>query len=130
MSKIELTRSPLIKRVLERHRPDIHGLIHCTGGGQTKVLRFINDLHVIKDNLFDLPPLFHIIKDSSESDWDEMYEVFNMGHRFEIYTRPEIAGEIIGLAHELGIEARIVGRTESFSGHKVTIHSPYGTFTY
>jgi len=124
------TYSPLIRRVLYKHRPDIHGMIHCTGGGQTKVLKFIDNLHVIKDNLFNLPPLFRLIKESSETDWDEMYEVFNMGHRFEIYVRPEIAGEIINMAHELDIEARIVGRTESFTGRKITISGPYGTFTY
>ncbi len=124
------TYAPLIKRVLDKYRPEIHGMIHCTGGGQTKVLKFITDLHVIKDNLFEVPPLFSIIKESSETDWDEMYEVFNMGHRFEIYTRSEIAGDIIKMAGELGIEARVIGRTESFEGHKVTIYSPYGTFTY
>lgn len=124
------TYAPLIKRVLDRKRQDIHGMIHCTGGGQTKVLKFINNLHVIKDNLFDLPPLFRMIKESSETDWDEMYEVFNMGHRFEIYTKPENAGEIIAMAHELGIEARIVGRTEPFTGRRITINSPYGSFTY
>jgi phosphoribosylformylglycinamidine cyclo-ligase len=124
------TYAPLIKRVLDKFRPEIHGMIHCTGGGQTKVLKFINDLHIIKDNLFELPPVFRIIQESSETDWDEMYEVFNMGHRFEIYTRSEIAGKIIKMANELGIEARIVGRTESYSGHKITIQSPYGTFTY
>ena len=124
------TYAPLIKRILDKYRREIHGMIHCTGGGQTKVLKFISDLHVIKDNLFDVPPLFSIIQESSETDWDEMYEVFNMGHRFEIYTRSEMAGDLIKMAGELGIEARVIGRTESFKGHKVTIHSPYGTFTY
>jgi phosphoribosylformylglycinamidine cyclo-ligase len=124
------TYAPLIKRVLDEYRPEIHGMIHCTGGGQTKVLKFISDLHVIKDNLFDVPPLFSIIQESSETDWDEMYEVFNMGHRFELYTRSAIAGDIIKMAGELGIEARVIGRTESFVGHKVTIQSPHGTFTY
>ena len=124
------TYAPLVKRVLDKFRPDIHGMIHCSGGGQTKVLKFIRDLHVIKDNLFELPPLFAIIQESSETDWDEMYEVFNMGHRFEIYTRQEIAGNIIKMAGELGIGARIIGRTEACKGHKMTIQSPYGTFTY
>jgi phosphoribosylformylglycinamidine cyclo-ligase len=124
------TYAPLIKEVLNKFRKDIHGMIHCSGGGQTKVLKFIRDLHVIKDSLFELPPLFAIIQQSSGTDWDEMYEVFNMGHRFEIYTRPEIAGEIINMAGELGIEAKIIGRTESCKGQKMTIHSPYGTFTY
>jgi phosphoribosylformylglycinamidine cyclo-ligase len=124
------TFAPLIRQVLDRFRPGIHGMIHCTGGGQTKVLRFIDDLHVIKDNLFELPPLFGIIRQSSGTDWDEMYEVFNMGHRFEIYTDEQTAGEIINLASALNIEARIIGRTEPFNGHKLTISSEFGTFTY
>jgi phosphoribosylformylglycinamidine cyclo-ligase len=124
------TYAPLIKKVLDRFRPLIHGMIHCTGGGQTKVLKFVNGMHIIKDNLFELPPLFRMIHDSSETDWSEMYEVFNMGHRFEIYTQSEIAGDIIRMANELGIEARIVGRAETYSGHKMTIQSPFGTFTY
>jgi phosphoribosylformylglycinamidine cyclo-ligase len=124
------TYAPLIKRVLDRFRPQIHGMIHCSGGGQTKVLKFVHDLHIIKDNMFELPPLFRMIHESSETDWEEMYEVFNMGHRFEIYTPAAIAADIINMAGELGIEARIVGRTESYAGHKLTIQSPYGTFTY
>lgn len=124
------TFAPLIRQVLDRFRPGIHGMIHCTGGGQTKVLRFIDDLHVIKDNLFELPPLFGIIRQSSGTDWDEMYEVFNMGHRFEIYTDEQTAGEIINLASALNIEARIIGHTETFNGHKLTISSEFGTFTY
>jgi len=124
------TYAPLIKKVLDKFRPEIHGLIHCSGGGQTKVLRFVRDMHIIKDNLFELPPLFRMIQESSETDWDEMYEVYNMGHRFEIYTRPELAGEIIRMAGELGIDARIVGWAESYSGHKLTIQSSFGTFTY
>lgn len=124
------TYAPLIKRVLDRFRPEIHGMIHCSGGGQTKVLKFISDLHIIKDNLFELPPLFGMIHKSSETEWEEMYEVFNMGHRFEIYANQAIAGDIILMAEELGIEAKIVGRTEAYTGHKVTIVSPFGTFTY
>jgi phosphoribosylformylglycinamidine cyclo-ligase len=124
------TYAPLIIQVLDRFRPYIHGMIHCTGGGQTKVLKFVHDLHVIKDNLFELPPLFRIIQQSSGTSWDEMYEVFNMGHRFEIYTDEQRAQEIIGMAAELNLEARIIGRTESGSGHKLTIQSPFGTFTY
>jgi len=124
------TYAPLIKRVLEKLRPHIHGMIHCTGGGQTKVLKFINDLHIIKDNLFDLPPLFRIIQESSETTWDEMYEVFNMGHRFEIYTTNHYAQEIIDMAGLLGIEARVVGHVESYSGRKLTVSGTFGTFTY
>ena len=84
------TFAPLIRQVLELHRPEIHGMIHCTGGGQTKVLKFVQDLHVIKDNLFPLPPLFRIIQQSAGTPWDEMYEVYNMGHRFEIYTNEQM----------------------------------------
>jgi phosphoribosylformylglycinamidine cyclo-ligase len=124
------TYAPLMKRVIDKFRPEIHGMIHCSGGGQTKVLKFISDLHIIKDNLFDLPPLFRMIQESSGTDWDEMYEVYNMGHRFELYTREVFAAEIIRMAGEMGIEARIIGRVESYSGHRVTISSPYGTFTY
>jgi phosphoribosylformylglycinamidine cyclo-ligase len=124
------TYAPLIKRVIDKFRPEIHGMIHCSGGGQTKVLKFISNLHVIKDSLFELPPLFRMIQESSGTDWDEMYEVYNMGHRFEIYTRETVAGEIIKLAGEMDIEARIIGRVESYSGHRVTIKSPHGTFTY
>jgi phosphoribosylformylglycinamidine cyclo-ligase len=94
------------------------------------VLKFINDLHVIKDNLFDIPPLFMMIQASAMTDWDEMYEVYNMGHRFEIYVRPEIATGIIDVCKEMNIEAKVVGRTEAFSGRKVTINSPFGNFSY
>jgi phosphoribosylformylglycinamidine cyclo-ligase len=124
------TYAPLMKRVIEKFGPEIHGMIHCSGGGQTKVLKFINNLHIIKDNLFELPPLFRMIRESSETDWDEMYEVFNMGHRFELYARSAIAEGIISMAGELGIEARIIGRAETYSGNKMTIQSPQGTFTY
>ena len=124
------TYAPLIRQVLDKFRPEIHGMIHCTGGGQTKVLKFIEDLHIIKDNLFELPLLFRMIHDSSDTSWDEMYEIFNMGHRFEIYTRAGLAPEIIGMAHNLGIDARIVGRAEPCNGEKLTITSEFGTFTY
>jgi phosphoribosylformylglycinamidine cyclo-ligase len=124
------TYAPLIKKVLEKFRPNIHGMIHCTGGGQTKVLKFINDFHIIKDNLFELPPLFRIIRESSETPWNEMYEVFNMGHRFEIYTTTHYAQDIIDMAGILGIEARIVGHVERYSGRKLTISGTFGTFTY
>jgi phosphoribosylformylglycinamidine cyclo-ligase len=97
---------------------------------QTKVLKFVQDLHVIKDDLFDIPPLFRIIQESSGTDWDEMYEVFNMGHRFELYVPASVAGGIIDMAVELGIDAKIVGHTESYQGHKMTLRSPFGTFTY
>ena len=124
------TFAPLIRQVLELHRPEIHGMIHCTGGGQTKVLKFVQDLHVIKDNLFPLPPLFRIIQQSAGTPWDEMYEVYNMGHRFEIYTNEQTAGNIIDLAAKLNIEAKIIGHTEEYVGHKLTIQSEFGSFTY
>ena len=124
------TFAPLIRQVLELHRPEIHGMIHCTGGGQTKVLKFVKDLHVIKDNLFPLPPLFRIIQQSAGTPWDEMYEVFNMGHRFEIYTNEQTAGKIIDLASALNIDAKIIGHTEAYTRHKLTINSEFGSFTY
>lgn len=124
------TFAPLVRQVLDLHRPEIHGMIHCTGGGQTKVLKFVNDLHVVKDNLFALPPLFRIIQQSAGTPWDEMYEVYNMGHRFEIYTNEQTAGEIISLANELQIEAKIIGHTEPYVGRKLTISSEFGTFMY
>ncbi|HEX2395243.1 MAG TPA: AIR synthase-related protein [Bacteroidales bacterium] len=124
------TYAPVIKKVLENSRRYIHGMIHCTGGGQTKVLKFINNLHVIKDNLFDLPPLFRMIRESSGTDWEEMYETFNMGHRFEIYTSPDSASDIIAISEELGVEAKVIGRVEEFKGRKITISGPDGVFCY
>ncbi len=124
------TYAPVIKKILDKHRVHVHGMIHCSGGGQTKVLKFVNNMHIIKDNLFKLPPLFEMIHESSGTDWEEMYEVFNMGHRFEIYTKPEFAQEIIGISNDLGVEAQIVGRVEAHQGHHLTILSPYGTFAY
>jgi len=124
------TYAPLVKKMLEKYRSEIHGMIHCSGGGQTKVMKFVRDVHVVKDNLFDVPPLFRMIHDSSETDWDEMYEVFNMGHRFEIYTNAREAEDIMAMAGELGIDARIIGHVEPMTGKKLTIKSSLGTFTY
>ncbi len=124
------TYAPVIKKVLEDLHPHIHGLIHCSGGAQTKVLHFINDLHVIKDNLFDLPPLFRIIQEESQSSWQEMYKVFNMGHRMEIYLGEEYAKEVIAIAESFGVEAKIIGRVTDASQKQVTIKSAFGTFTY
>lgn len=124
------TYAPVISRVIAKHRNKIHGMIHCTGGGQTKVLKFINDLHVIKDNLFPAPPLFSMIQEASGTDWEEMYETFNMGHRFEVYTNPDTATDVIAIAGEMGIEAKVIGRVEEFKGRKVTISSPFGVFNY
>jgi phosphoribosylformylglycinamidine cyclo-ligase len=124
------TYSPVVRQVIEEMRPSIHGMVHCSGGGQTKVLHFIDKLHVIKDNLFDVPPLFRIIHEQSGSKWKEMYKVFNMGHRFEIYTAPENAARIIEIAAGFNLEARIIGRCEESDSKKLTIKSEFGVFEY
>ncbi|MCB0761337.1 MAG: phosphoribosylformylglycinamidine cyclo-ligase [Flavobacteriales bacterium] len=124
------TYAPLVRRMLEADRSKIHGMVHCSGGAQTKVLHFIDNLHVIKDNLFDTPPLFKLIQQESQTSWKEMYKVFNMGHRLEVYTDRETAQKFIEMAAEFNIEARIIGRCESFNGKQVTIESEHGVFTY
>lgn len=124
------TYAPVIKKVLEKFRDDITGMIHCSGGAQTKVLHFVDNVHVIKDNMFPVPPLFRIIHEQSGTDWKEMYKVFNMGHRFEIYSKPEVAQEIIEIANSFNIDAQIVGRVEPFEGKKLTIKTDKGTFFY
>lgn len=124
------TYAPIIKKLLETHRNKIHGMVHCSGGAQTKVLHFVNDLHVIKDNLFEVPPLFKTIQEQSETEWKEMYKVFNMGHRMEVYVSEEDAQHIIDVSESFGVRAKIVGRCEAFVGKKVTIKSEYGTFEY
>ena len=124
------TYAPVIKILLDRLRHEIHGMVHCTGGAQTKVLHFINDnCRVIKDNMFPVPPLFKIIKEESGTDWKEMYQVFNMGHRMEIYVRPEVADNVIELSNSFNIDAQIVGHIEEGS-HSLTIKSEFGTFEY
>jgi len=127
------TRSyiPVIKAVLDQHRKDIHGMIHCTGGGQTKVIKFLNDgLKVIKDDLFPAPPLFEMIHKESGTSWEEMYQVFNMGQRLEFYVPKNIAADIISISKSFNIDAKIVGRVEKYEGKVVEIQSPYGTFEY
>jgi phosphoribosylformylglycinamidine cyclo-ligase len=124
------TYAPVIIDVLKTLRPHIHGLVHCSGGAQTKVLHFINELHVVKDNLFDVPPLFKIIQEQSGTDWKEMYKVFNMGHRMEIYAQEKYAQQIIGISKGFGIDAKIIGRVETHDKKQVTIKSEYGTFVY
>jgi phosphoribosylformylglycinamidine cyclo-ligase len=124
------TYAPVIKKVLEKFRKDIPGMIHCSGGAQTKVLHFVENVHVIKDNMFPVPPLFEIIQEQSGTDWQEMYKVFNMGHRFEIYTKPDVAQEIISISKSFNIDAQIVGRVEPFEGKKLTINSDNGKFVY
>lgn len=125
------TYAPVIKQVLQQFREQIHGLVHCSGGAQTKVLHFINDnIHVIKDNLFPVPPLFSLIQEQSGTDWKEMYKVFNMGHRMEIYVSEEIAASIMAISESFHIEARIIGRVEASGKKQVTIISEKGTFSY
>jgi phosphoribosylformylglycinamidine cyclo-ligase len=125
------TYAPVIKAILDQHRSEIHGMVHCSGGAQTKVLHFVNDVHIIKDNLFPIPPLFQLIQEESKTEWKEMYKVFNMGHRMEIYVNPSIAEEIITISKSFNIDAQIVGRVEkSTDGKKLTIESTYGTFNY
>jgi phosphoribosylformylglycinamidine cyclo-ligase len=125
------TYAPIIKKILEKYAlKEIHGMVHCSGGAQTKILHFIENLHVIKDNLFDVPPLFKLIQEQSKTDWKEMYQVFNCGHRMEIYVSPEHADAIIEISKSFNIEAKIVGRVEAHEGKKLTIQSEFGTFEY
>lgn len=124
------TYAPIMVDVLNYMRSRIHGLVHCSGGAQTKVLHFVDDVHVIKDNLFETPPLFNIIQEESGTDWKEMYKVFNMGHRMEVYLDERYAEEIIDIAESYGVDAQIIGRVEPHEGKKVTIKSPYGVFEY
>ncbi len=124
------TYAPIIKKVLEKHRKNIHGMIHCSGGGQTKVCRYINNIHIIKDKLFDLPVLFRLIQEQSDTPWDEMYEVFNMGHRFEIYIPPSYADDIILISKEFNVNAKVIGYVEGADKKALTIKSEFGTFHY
>jgi len=125
------TYAPVIRKILSQKGLIIDGIVHCSGGAQTKVLHFINDgLHVIKDNLFDVPPLFNTIREQSHTDYKEMYKVFNMGHRMEIYTDEKSAAKIIAISQSFNIDAKIIGRVEKGEGKKVTITSEFGTFTY
>lgn len=124
------TYAPIIRQVLDELRPRIHGMVHCSGGAQTKVLHFVDAVHVIKDNLFPTPPLFELIQKESGTPWQEMYKVFNMGHRMELYVAPEDAARIIEISQSFGVEAQIVGRVEAAERKQLTIHSPYGTLSY
>jgi phosphoribosylformylglycinamidine cyclo-ligase len=124
------TYAPIIKQILDKHRSEIHGMVHCSGGAQTKVLHFVDNVHVIKDNLFPTPPLFDLIQKESNTDWKEMYKVFNMGHRMELYVKPDIAESIISISKSFDVDARIVGRVESSTEAKVTIKSDKGNFEY
>ena len=124
------TYAPVIKKILDEMRPKIHGMVHCSGGAQTKIMHFVTDKHVIKDNLFPIPPLFRLIQEQSGTDWKEMYKVFNMGHRMEIYLAPEDAERVIEISKSFNIDAQIVGRVEDATQNSLTIISPYGTFEY
>lgn len=124
------TYAPVVKAVLEEMRSEIHGMVHCSGGAQTKVLNFVNNLHVVKDNLFPVPPLFRMIREQSDTPWEEMYRVFNMGHRFEIFARPELANEIIDIASGFNLDARVVGHCSGFQGRMLTITDENGRYEY
>ena len=124
------TYAPIIKKILDKFRSQINGMVHCSGGAQTKVLHFVNDVHVIKDNMFELPPLFKLIQEESGTDWKEMYKVFNMGHRMELYVPEEIAEDIITISNSFNVDAQIIGRVEDFKGKKLTINSEFGTYIY
>ena len=124
------TYAPIIKDILSKYRSQINGIIHCSGGAQTKILHFIENLHIIKDNMFSVPPLFEMIQNESKTDWKEMYKVFNMGHRMELYTSEEIASEIIKISKSYNVEAQIIGRVEASTNKKLTIKSNLGEFIY
>ena len=124
------TYAPIIKSIFDKYRSQINGMIHCSGGAQTKVLHFVNNVHVIKDNMFPLPPLFKLIQEESSTHWKEMYKVFNMGHRMELYVPEEISQDIIAISESFNVDARIIGRVEEYKGKKLTINSDFGTYTY
>jgi phosphoribosylformylglycinamidine cyclo-ligase len=125
------TYAPIIKKIISQGDITINGMVHCSGGAQTKVLHFLNEgLHVIKDNLFDVPPLFKLIQEQSHTDYQEMYKVFNMGHRMEIYTNEESAQKIIAISKSYNVDAKIIGRVEEAESKKLTITSQFGTFVY
>jgi phosphoribosylformylglycinamidine cyclo-ligase len=132
------TYAPIIKEILSKFNADtVHGMIHCSGGAQTKILHFIDKLHIVKDNMFEVPPLFKLIQEQSNTDWKEMYQVFNCGHRMEIYVSPEIAKDIIAISESFNVAAKIVGRVAAFNSDdhqnltkKLTITSEFGVFEY
>ncbi|MCX6296882.1 MAG: AIR synthase-related protein [Bacteroidetes bacterium] len=124
------TYAPIIKKIIDDHRSDIHGMVHCSGGAQTKVLHFVDNVHIIKDNLFPIPPLFKLIQEQSATDWKEMYKVFNMGHRMELYVPKSIADDIIAISKSFGVDAQIVGRVEASTKKQLTIISENGTYEY
>ena len=125
------TYAPVVKAILKKYTSEsIHGMVHCSGGAQTKILHFIDQLHIIKDNMFEVPPLFKLIQEQSKTDWREMYQVFNCGHRLEVYVPSKIAKDIIDISNSFGIDAKIIGRVESSTSKQLTIKSEYGIFEY
>lgn len=125
------TYAPIIKEILSNYSSDdIHGMVHCSGGAQTKILHFINEFHIIKDNMFEIPPLFKLIQEQSNTDWKEMYQVFNCGHRMELYVSPDVAEAIIAISKSFNVDAKIIGRVEASKEKKLTIQSEFGTFEY
>ena len=125
------TYAPIIKEILTKYNSEvIHGMVHCSGGAQTKILHFVDQFHIIKDNMFDVPPLFKLIQQQSNTDWKEMYQVFNCGHRMELYVNPEVAEDIINISKSFKVDAKIIGRVEASSQKQLTIKSTYGTFDY
>jgi phosphoribosylformylglycinamidine cyclo-ligase len=125
------TYAPIIKKVLEKYNTDqVHGMVHCSGGAQTKILHFVENLHIIKDNMFAVPPLFKLIQEQSGTDWKEMYQVFNCGHRMELYVDEKIAGDIVSISRQFDVDAQIIGRVEASEQKKLTIQSTYGKFEY
>ncbi|MFT5666569.1 MAG: phosphoribosylformylglycinamidine cyclo-ligase [Vicingaceae bacterium] len=124
------TYAPIIAEMFKTHRDSIHGMVHCSGGAQTKVLHFVDNVHIIKDKLFEIPPLFKLIHEESQTPWKEMYKVFNMGHRMELYVPKEIAVDLIAISKQFNVDAKIVGRVEAAESKKLTIKSEYGVFEY
>ncbi len=124
------TYAPIIIKMLEKYRQSIHGMVHCSGGAQTKILHFVENLHIIKDNLFEVPPLFKLIQEQSKTNWKEMYQVFNCGHRMELYVPAEIAEDLIDISKSFGVDAQIVGRVEKSESKKLSIKGPNGNFEY
>lgn len=125
------TYAPIVKKILELYNADdIHGMVHCSGGAQTKILHFVENLHIIKNNMFKVPPLFKLIQEQSKTDWKEMYQVFNCGHRLEFYLNPEVAKDVIAIAESFGVPAKVIGRVAQSDEKKLTINSEYGEFTY
>jgi phosphoribosylformylglycinamidine cyclo-ligase len=124
------TYAPIIKKILESHRKDVCGMVHCSGGAQTKVLHFVGDMHIVKDDMFETPPLFKLIQSESDTDWKEMYKVFNMGHRMELYVPEDVAQSIIDISKSFNVDAKIIGRVEESETKKLTITSEHGTFSY